>query len=286
MYELTSFDYFFSFAIGSAVVFLVFQFLLAYGSATEVLKEDAIKVGDSSLDELYISLSGESFFLIRIVAATIFFMVGTFIGSGFFGLVFAAIGYKLPSLYLKYLRKKRVKKVELQLVEGLELLGSSLKSGLTLTQATELLVREFPAPLSQEFALVLAENRLGVDYTEALEKMADRLDSTIVHILATGITITKRCGGDLTEIFGNIATTIREQVTIEGKLDAVTAQGRFQGLILGMMPFALIVILYFIDRQHVETLFGYTLGLWAVGLVCVMVVLAQLWIKKLLAIDV
>ena len=54
----------------------------------------------------------------------------------------------------------------------------------------------------------------------------------------------------------------------------------------GMMPFALIILLYFVDRSHVETLFGYSLGRWAVGAVVIMVIMAQLWIRKLLAIDV
>ena len=184
------------------------------------------------------------------------------------------------------MKAARVKKIEQQLVDGLELLGNSLKSGLTLQQSVELLVREFPKPISQEFSLLLAETRLGVDFIDGLHKMASRLDSTIVAILASGVAITKRCGGDLTQIFQNIAQTIREQAKIEGKLDAVTAQGRFQGQILGAMPFALVGILYFVDRQHVRTLFGYQLGLIAFGAVVVMVMLAQAWIVRLMKLDV
>ena len=147
-------------------------------------------------------------------------------------------------------------------------------------------MREFPPPISQEFSLVLAETRLGKDFTEALEAMAARLESNIVHILATGVSVVKRCGGDLSVIFSNIAQTIRDRATVEGKLEAVTAQGRFQGLILGLMPFVLVVVLYFVDRQHVETLFTEQIGIWAFSGVCIMVILAQLWIRKLLAIDV
>ena len=134
--------------------------------------------------------------------------------------------------------------------------------------------------------MVLAETRLGVDFNDALTNMAVRLKSNILGILASGVAVTKRCGGDMTVIFTNIAQTIREQATIEGKLDAVTAQGRFQGQVLGLMPFALVGALYFIDRAHVETLFGYQIGLWAMFLVVCMVVMAQLWIRKLLQIDV
>jgi tight adherence protein B len=183
-------------------------------------------------------------------------------------------------------REKRTRRVETQLVEALELLGSSLKSGLTLPQASALVVQEFPPPICEEFNVVLAETRLGVDFVDALSNMAGRLRSNIVQILASGVAVTKRSGGDMTQIFQNIAQVIRDQASIEGKLNAVTAQGRFQGLILGLMPFALMIVLYFVDPSHIEVLFGYKFGLVAVGAVVVMVILAQVWIRKLLDIDV
>ena len=273
-------------AMAAVAMFLAFTLLGAFRESSEQFRKQQVAQGDSTLAELYISLSPEVFFLLRLVSFAVFFMFGTLIFFTLFGFIFGIVGFFLPSLLLKRLRAKRVKKIELQLIEALELLGSSLKSGLTLPQATELLIREFPPPISQEFGLVMAETRLGVDFTDALENMAKRLGSTVVEILATGVAITKRCGGDLSVIFSNIAQTIRERATIEGKLEAVTAQGRFQGLVLGLMPFVLIIVLYFIDRQHVMTLFGYQLGIWAFSLVCIMVILAQLWIKKLMQIDV
>ena len=243
-------------------------------------------VGKSSVDDLWISMSPETFIAIRAVIALLLFCVGFAAINPVLGCFLAAAGYAVPGWYVRRLRYKRIRKLEAQLVEGLELMGNALRSGLTLPQACELLVKEFPPPISQEFSLVLAENRLGVEFVDALGRMADRCNSTIVHILVSGVGITKRCGGDLTVIFQNIAATIREQAVIEGKLEAVTAQGRFQGLILSIMPFALIVVLYFIDRTHVETLFGYQIGIFAVLTVVGMVFMAQVWISRLLKIDV
>lgn len=256
------------------------------GSLAENIRDEQKKAGDATLAELYINISPTTFFFLRLMAGLLCFAVAYLFFGVFIGLIFFIAGYFVPLFQLKRMRTKRVRKIEEQLISGLELLGNSLKSGLTLPQALELLVKEFPPPISQEFSLVLAETKIGVEFTDALANMATRLNSTIVSILATGVAVTKKCGGDITEIFQNIATTIREQATIEGKLQAVTAQGRFQGLILSMMPFGLIVILWFIDRAHVETLFGYQLGIWAIGLVVVMVAMAQLWINKLLSLDV
>ena len=275
-----------SLGFGVIAAYVIVTVINALGESSAEFKQQQVAEGDSSLAELYIHLSPEMFFLFRMVCFLLLFTFGFFLVNMWFGLFVGAIGFYSPTWMLQHLRAKRIKKIELQLIEGLELLGSSLKSGLTLPQATELLVREFPPPISQEFALVLAETRLGVDFTDALENMATRLQSTIVYILATGVSITKRCGGDLSVIFSNIAQTIRERATIEGKLEAVTAQGRFQGLVLGLMPFALTIVLYFIDRQHVMVLFGYKMGIWAFSMVCIMVIMAQLWIRKLMQIDV
>ena len=240
---------------------------------------------ETTLKELYVQIPPELFFLLRVGFSVIAFLTGSAVHF-LFGVMLVVVAWVLPLFILESLKRKRVAQIELQLVQGLELLGNSLKSGLTLPQAIELLVKEFPAPISQEFSLVLSECRVGVELTAALKNMADRLGSTIVGILATGVAITKRSGGDMAVIFTTIATTIREQANIEGKLKAVTAQGRFQGMVLGLMPFGLIVILWFADRSHVQTLFAYTLGQWAFSAVIVMVILAQIWIRKLLAIDV
>ena len=269
-----------------AVVFVVLSFLGEFSQTAEELKEKAGDDIDRSLAELYIALSPESFFALRLAAAAVLFLLGYLLLDVILGLILALVGFFGPVQLLKRLKMKRVQELEVQLIEALELLRNGLKSGLTIQQASELVVQEFPPPISQEFSLVLAESRLGVDFIDGLQNMADRLDSAIVQILASGVAITKRCGGDLGEIFGNLADTIREQAKIEGKLQAVTAQGRFQGLILGAMPFLLLIVLYFIDQAHVKTLFGNQVGIIAFAGVVGMVMIAQLWIRKLMDIDV
>lgn len=224
--------------------------------------------------------------LIRNAITIVVFVIFLILGSAIIAVIAAGIGFIIPMAIIRGNREKRTRRVETQLVEALELLGSSLKSGLTLPQASALVVQEFPAPISEEFNVVLAETRLGVDFVDALGNMAKRLRSNIVQILASGVGVTKRSGGDMTQIFQNIAQVIRDQANIEGKLNAVTAQGRFQGLVLGLMPFALMIVLYFVDPSHIEVLFGYKFGMFAVGAVVVMVILAQAWIRKLLDIDV
>ena len=271
---------------GGAVFYIFYIFMSEASVAAATFRSEQLKKGEEKLLDAAIFISPSVFFFTRVTLSLLLFSFFSFAIHILFGVILGLAGFFGPKIFLDNLKFKRVKKIEEQLVGGLELLGNCLKSGLNLQQAIELLVKEVPAPLSTEFTIVLAENRLGKDFNEALANMSVRLGSVVVDILATGVAITRKCGGDLTEVFSNIAQTIRDQATIEGKLDAVTAQGRFQGQILGAMPFLLILILYFANRPHVVTLFGTNLGLIAFCSVVVMVVLAQLWIRKLLDIDV
>jgi len=287
MEQLGEYAEYFYFALAFALFFLAAFFAAnALKDIPEEIKEEQEATGANTLGELYINMSPQTFLLLRLAGATLAFFLGFAAVNPVAGIMLAAGAWVVPGIMLGRMKMKRLMAIEEQLVDALEMMGNALKSGLTLPQAFELIVREFPAPISQEFNLVLSEYRLGKDFNEALSRMSKRLNSLVVEVLVTGVAITKRCGGDLTEIFGNIAQTIRDQARINGKLQAATAQGRFQGLILGIMPFALIVVLYFVDRQHVETLFGYTLGIWALCLTIAMVVMAQLWIRKLMDIDV
>ena len=267
----------------------VFLARCAFSLFSDVVDERAEKAqltSGAANTEIYLGISPETFRSSQIFLFGTFFLLGCWMVNVALGLLLGLAAWFAPVLLLERFRKKRVRQVERQLVEGLELLGNALKSGLTLPQASQLLVEEFPAPIAEEFTMVLGENRLGIDFNEALKNMASRLDSNIIQILASGVAITRRCGGDLPSIFQNISNTIREQAKVEGKLEAVTAQGRSQGFVLSIMPFALIGVLYVVDRAHVETLFGYQVGLWAVMAVILMVGIAQLWIRKLLALDV
>ncbi len=284
--DINFLNIFFSITIGLVVTYLVFTIFSSFGHVAADFKKESVDVNEDRFSELYLKMSAEAFSILRTTLAALLFVVGYLAIGLILALVLGLLAYFVPVMLLNSYKKKRLKKFEMQLIEGMELLSNGLKSGMTLPQTVEMLIKESPAPLSQEFSLLMAENRLGVEFTDALENMAKRLNSSVVYILSTGVSITKRCGGDLTQIFSNIAQTIRERSTIEGKLDAVTAQGRFQGFILGLMPFALMVVLYFIDRQHIVTFFTFRLGILAFFVVCFNVFMAQVWIRKLLRIDV
>lgn len=194
--------------------------------------------------------------------------------------------WKLPLIVLDFMWKRHMSMFDRQLVDGLNLMSNSLKSGLNLQQALAVLVKEMPKPLSQEFALVLSQKKLGLSIDQALEKMLERLPSNDLSIAIHSILILRETGGDLSETFDIIAHTIRERRKVDGKIEGLTAQGKMQGIILFSMPFAFGAFLYITNPQYIQPLFTTTLGWMFIVFAIILQMIGYFWIKKVISIEV
>ena len=150
------------------------------------------------------------------------------------------VSFPAPRMYLKFLGKQRLRKFNEQLEEALTSMSSSLKAGFSITQAIEAVASENKTPISIEFRLLLQEIRLGVPLEKALENMCERLGSDDLELTSTAIITARQTGGDLTVILDRLASVIRERTRINNKLNAMTAQGKLQAMIIGAMPFLLL----------------------------------------------
>lgn len=195
-------------------------------------------------------------------------------------------GWRLPKPIVDMIYFRRVKKFTLQMIDGLSLMSNGMKSGLSIVQSMGLVVQELPDPIRQEFNLVLSENKLGVSVEEAFNNLAKRIQSDDVEMFVTSVNILKETGGNLAETFDTITTTIRERIKLEQKIDAMTAMGRMQGMILLCVPGVLGLFIYSSDPDFMKPLFTTTLG-WIILMVVVgLELLAYFTISKIVKIDV
>lgn len=189
------------------------------------------------------------------------------VGGGFFiGLVFVYAGWKIPGKVINILHKRRITRFVMQMVDGLSLMSNAMRSGLNVPQALQLVTDELPNPISQEFTLVLSQNKLGVTLEDAMSNLSVRMTHDDIEMFTTSVNILKETGGNLAETFDSISYTIRERIKIESKIQAMTAQGVMQGVIVVLMPFALGAILYSIDPERIRPMFT-TIPGWAMLLV-------------------
>ena len=202
------------------------------------------------------------------------------------GIAAAIVGWKIPRPLVDYFENKRKKKYALQMVDALNLLANGIRAGLTMPQAIGMVVDELPAPVSQEFNLVLQQAKIGVPLDEALENLKKRLYTEDNEMFVTSVNILRETGGNLAEVFDTITMVIRERVRLQLKIDTYVASGKMQAYIIGCMPFAMIVMFGSGDPDYFPLLFGTVLGIVALLLICGMVGLGMFVILKIIDIKV
>jgi len=195
--------------------------------------------------------------------------------------IMALVGLLVPRILLSYYVKKRRRTFELQFVQGLDFLSSSMKAGLSFVQALESLVENSTPPLSQEFDLLLREYRIGIPLNEALQNLARRVESEELNLMVFSTIITRELGGDISEIFDHLADVIRSRHKVMERVDTLTAQGRMQAMVCGAIPFVLYGILFVWQPDYVQPLFKSTVGKVAIYAVVLFQVLVILIVRKI-----
>lgn len=170
------------------------------------------------------------------------------------------IGFLGPSIYVKVLAKQRKAKFDMQLIDLLMLLSSSLKGGLSLIQALEVVVEEMPDPISQEFNVLLGENKMGVTLEDTFAHLYERMPSIALHQMITAILLARETGGNLPAIFSRIVTTIRENNKIRENLTNLTLQGKIQGVVMTLLPIAFMMIVTTTNKHFFDTMFKSDIG--------------------------
>ncbi|MBI4355537.1 MAG: type II secretion system F family protein [Candidatus Omnitrophica bacterium] len=192
----------------------------------------------------------------------------------------AALGIVVPEFLLKHVRRQRHRKFNDQLVDGLMILSSSLKAGLSILQAIEILVEEMPPPMSQEFGLVIKENKMGMPLNESLERLKKRMVSDELGLVITAILVARETGGDVTEVFGKLIETIRERKKIREKVKTLVVQGKLQGIIMSGLPVGFAAMTYTTNRHYFDPFFNDPLGRMLIAAVVVMEAVGALLILK------
>ena len=174
--------------------------------------------------------------------------------------VIFVLSWHALKIFFKSLWEKHCNTVVDDMAEALGIMKNSLKVGLSLGQAMERVIRGGKGPLVKELKLVLNKMQIGQSMEEAFEDMAERVKRREVDMLVSVINILKETGGNLAETFTVMTETLVERQKMEKKIRALTAQGIMQARIISSLPFLLILVFYFMDRNYISPLLFTPLG--------------------------
>lgn len=186
----------------------------------------------------------------------------------------------------RWLDARRRAAFNAELPEALATMSNALRAGFSISQAFDSVVEQGIKPMAEEFAILQQQLRVGMAFEDALESMSRRVGSDDLTLVTTSILIARKTGGNVTEIFDKIAETIRARQRIERKILTMTAQGRFQGLVVSVLPILLGVILTLVKPGLMLPFLSSAAGVFAVVGMFVLIAVGWLMIRKIIKIDV
>ena len=200
-------------------------------------------------------------------------IIGLFVGF--------VVGFVVPNIMINMAKRQRMKKFQGQLVDSLMILSSSLKAGLSFMQSIEVLCEEMPPPISQEFNLILSENKLGVSMEEALKKLRLRVVSEEVNLLVSSILISRESGGNLPLVLSRLTNTIRDNLKLKEKIGTLTLQGKLQGVIMMILPIGFAYFVYKQNPGHFDIMLQTDMGRKLIGLAVGLEIIGMILINKI-----
>lgn len=249
--------FFFSLVIMALVWFLLPKVLAWLRGQKQQFEQSTEQYFESS----FLFLRGQT-----IVKATaglfvvLFLLFGLFGFSLFSAVLVCAVCFLCWPVYLSHLKKKRLARFELQFPDYLLALAGALRAGSSLAVALQRITPLAHAPLVQELGLLLKEQRMGLSLDEALARLSVRMPCESTSLFKSAIAVAGQSGGELADLFHIMARTISQRLYIEGRIRALTAQGRMQAWLMALLPVLVATALYFIDYDLIAPLWQESSG--------------------------
>lgn len=197
-----------------------------------------------------------------------------------------ALAAGAPLVYLFVLRNRRLRTIERQLPEALDLMVRALKAGHAFSSALQMAGDELPHPIAGELRLVHDEISYGVSLPLALVNLSVRLPITDLRFFVVAVIVQRESGGNLTEILSNLSRLVRERLKFYSKVKVLTAEARLSAWILGIMPFALAGIMHLLNPKFIAPLFSDPIGQSMVQVLLVLMVVGGLMLRSIVKIRV
>lgn len=215
-------------------------------------------------------------------ATQIFFGLNPLVGAG------AAYGGArlISRSYLGTRRDHYISSFDGQMPEAAILISHSLKAGLSVVQAFQVVAEKMPPPAGTEFARISREIRLGVDLERALKEMLGRLPSEELRMMITTILIQRRAGGNLAEALAVMSNAVVARRRLKQEIRTLTTEARFTGIILIALPLFTLLVINQLLPGSVARFLNNPLGWLVVGVFVGVQVLAFVLVQRIMAIKV
>jgi tight adherence protein B len=190
----------------------------------------------------------------------------------------AIVGGLLPIFYVNLKRKRRSAKLLSQLPDAFDLMSRVIRAGQTMSQALQAVAEEFSPPIASEFAFCFEQQNLGLPPETALRELARRTGLLELKIFVLAMLVQQQTGGNLAELLDKLSNIIRERYKLRGKIQALTAEGRMQAVVLLALPPGLFLLMLCMNRTYAGILLEHPTLIWTT---LITEAFGGLWIRKI-----
>lgn len=234
-----------------------------------------------------IPLKAEEMAVLTLVSGLLGFGLGILlIHNKVLSLLTAIVGLLVPGLWVAQAKRKRIARLEAQLLDALVMMTNSLRAGHSFLQGIELVSREMDPPLATEFTKLLRENRMGMGIDESLMNLVSRVDSPDLELVVTGVMIQRQVGGNLAQVLENTASTIEKRIKTRARIRVATAQGRISAWIVSLLPFGLGFMVFGMYPEFGRIMLEEPIGVAMLAIGAILLAIGVLVIRKVVNIDV
>jgi tight adherence protein B len=192
----------------------------------------------------------------------------------------------LPLLWVSVKRERRMRQIEQQLPDAIDLIARALRAGHSFPAAVQMVAEESPEPLAAEFRIAHDEVNFGLALDEAFRNLANRVPSDDMRFFVIAVLLQRETGGNLSEVLGNIANLVRSRFKLLAKVRVLSAEGRLSAWILSAMPLVIGAIINIMNPAFMSLLWTDPVGINLIYTCLILFVVGVFWMWRLIKIKV
>lgn len=230
---------------------------------------EEIKENKSKFKKGIKTMSSKQFVLLFIPVGLITFFSALLFFRSLTSAIVITMFSTLYPYYMMHAKKKKMKLLlNYQLRDALNALQSSLKAGSSLNNALlrahedleRIFLNERNKPIVDEFRIVAYELNLMIPVDEVLNNLKIRCDLEDVTDLVNVTLMTRRQGGNLSEVIYRVSEIISDRIQIEREINTLVAGKKTESKVLTIMPIILVIVLSVISPDYMSPLYDTAMG--------------------------
>lgn len=219
------------------------------------------------LENAGLRIGVQTFFIICTVLAIVSAGVYLLLGYPEIGVLPVAItaGFGVPKFVVGWLRNRRINKFTKEFANAVDVIVRGIRSGLPVGECLKIIALESPEPVCSVFREMVEAQKLGMSLEQAMQRAEARMSTAELKFFAIVLQLQAQTGGNLAETLSNLSKILRERKKMADKVKALSSEAKASAMIIGSLPFIMVLLLYLVNRPYITLLFTDELGNLMIG---------------------